>query len=919
MSRPCFFVFPFLAAILLVGCSDSLIDTDSQLQQRDTQTPMVGKLRHAHLAGQGSSMVAGKLAADSEVFVAYNEYEPDGVTRRVLDAYGVTRRVLEEYGVTRRVLDAYGVTRRVLEEYGITRRVLDSYGITRRVLESYGITGEELAGSGHNITDAFLQSFGLSLADLEAQGVTRRVLDEYGVTRRVLDDYGVSDAQWDKAIAAFERTVRLKVRIDGARPGVFLSLGTLPLATFMEEVADDTDIVFVEIDVTLSGPSVGTINKTNAGSELLPWGIEQMGAAGLETAGLEDVHVYLLDSGVRASGDLNLVERKDFTMLFLNRSQTTWDDSKIVEMPYFDPGSAGNPSDETGHGTHIAGTIGAMQNGSGVVGAAPGVAIHSLKVMTAEGQTDVTTVVSALDYVIAQKLEKPGVPMVANLSLGMDIQTRSYNVLDEAVRRATEYGVHVVVSAGNAAADAGTFSPAHVTEALTVGSYSPSGAFSPFSNFGASVDLLAPGDLIASTSGDAADEAANLAVLESGTSMAAGHVTGAIAMLLAQNPQAQPEFARNHLMATAATNVQGLPSGTANRAIRIGHSMLASASLPPFLQFAVAAAGNVDMKQGASIAASPERQLNGSVYAGATITSKGRAQGFGYYVKSENAWSSSFQPVYNPANLETTVEVDPLTIPQIDTAELMARAESAANFRMSTIEVTGDMTLGGEVVLGTEQAPHVWHISGDLESWSDVTVSGYGILLVDGNVWLKHSLTTAPRSEFAIFATGYARVESGINLSGHIVSNRYVNLSGNVTGSVTSGEYVAMSASADMIYSPITCVLTEALWPTGLCSSEGREAAPPVSDGSDDNPVATPDIVLETEASTTQRRHLVKLTWTGTRSGSVDVYRDGELEWTGSDSGGWDDSTWTKGSRTYVHKVCEAGTSICSGEVTTTY
>jgi subtilisin family serine protease len=145
--------------------------------------------------------------------------------------------------------------------------------------------------------------------------------------------------------------------------------------------------------------------------------------------------------------------------------------------------------------------------------------------------------------------------MVVNLSLGMDIESTVYNVLDEGVRRATAHGIHVVVSAGNAASDSRTFSPAHVSEALTVGAYGPTGNFSTFSNAGASVDLLAPGDLIASLSNDPADEAANFAVIESGTSMAAGHVTGAVALLLAANPNAQPQFVRQTLIGSSVPTV----------------------------------------------------------------------------------------------------------------------------------------------------------------------------------------------------------------------------------------------------------------------------------------------------------------------------------------------------------------------------
>lgn len=106
----------------------------------------------------------------------------------------------------------------------------------------------------------------------------------------------------------------------------------------------------------------------------------------------------MLDSGV-SNYDLNVVEKKDFTSLFENRHQLTWDDSQLIEQPFFDPGTSGNPEDGSGHGTFVAGTAGAMANGQGVVGMTPGVAIHSLKVLTDQGHTDITTVMAALDYI----------------------------------------------------------------------------------------------------------------------------------------------------------------------------------------------------------------------------------------------------------------------------------------------------------------------------------------------------------------------------------------------------------------------------------------------------------------------------------------------------------------------------------------
>lgn len=272
-----------VAAVLilgLTGCSESLLGTgESSTNAFDgnrVEAECQDKLRHPQLKKIADATgVAGKGAGADHVFIGFNEYEADGVSRRVLDSYGITRRVLEEYGVTRRVMDAYGITRRVLEEYGVSRRVMDAYGITRRVLESYGITAEVLDDWRPNLIDnSLLTQYGTSESELEGLGVTRRVLDDYGVTRRVLDDYGLTDTTYDEAVAAFERSLRLKVRIDGTVPGMFVSLGTLPLATFLEETSDDNDISFVEIDIPVSGPALAR-STTPANTELMSWGIER--------------------------------------------------------------------------------------------------------------------------------------------------------------------------------------------------------------------------------------------------------------------------------------------------------------------------------------------------------------------------------------------------------------------------------------------------------------------------------------------------------------------------------------------------------------------------------------------------------------------------------------------------------------------
>jgi Subtilase family/Clp amino terminal domain, pathogenicity island component len=571
-------ILPVLAAVLFLGCGDELLAPMDYDQRAATfsatslDSPESSKLRNAHLVPRAQSRgdVAGKEGSGkTNLFLALNTMEQDGVTRRILDEWGVTRRILDEYGVTRRVLDSFGLTLAVLEQNGVTRRVLESYEATVGALEAFGITRRILSEYSGSITNAFLAAYGVTEADLEAQGVTRRVLDEYGVSRRVLENYGLSPENLQKELDKFVSSIKLKVRIDKGVPGISIKVKDEDFLAFLNEILSDPDILFLEPDIELSGAPLIRDEKGRGNSQVVPWNIDRVGvqATDYDATGVE---VYLLDSGVFGT-DINLVERKDFTILFENRDQDLFDDDDFERLPYFDPGDSGNPADLSGHGTHLAGTLAAIDNQEGVLGVAAGARLHSLKVLTAEGRTDVTTVIAAIDYVIQAKLDEPNRPMVMNLSFGSDLETTAYGVVDEAVLRAIEAGIVVVVSAGNASDDAATYSPAHVTEALTVGSHGQSNRYSAFSNYGPLVDLFAPGEGIVSLSNDPADYGTEaMSVLNSGTSMAAPHVSGAAAQYLALHPSATVAEVHDALVSSARPDILDTPSGTTNRSLYLG-------------------------------------------------------------------------------------------------------------------------------------------------------------------------------------------------------------------------------------------------------------------------------------------------------------------------------------------------------------
>jgi subtilisin len=225
------------------------------------------------------------------------------------------------------------------------------------------------------------------------------------------------------------------------------------------------------------------------------------------------------------------------------------------------------PEDGHGHGTHVAGTIGALDNGTGVVGVAPGARVWPVKVLSDGGVGLTSWVVCGIDYVASRASEIE----VANMSLGgagEDDGNCGNTIGDaqhQAICRAVNAGVTVVVAAGNDHQDAADSSPASYDEVITVSALAdfngqPGGGgaptcrtdqddtFADFSNYGADVDLIAPGVCILSTS-----MLGGYATL-SGTSMASPHVAGGAALYTATNPGATPAQVKGALQAAGTLN-----------------------------------------------------------------------------------------------------------------------------------------------------------------------------------------------------------------------------------------------------------------------------------------------------------------------------------------------------------------------------
>ncbi len=315
-------------------------------------------------------------------------------------------------------------------------------------------------------------------------------------------------------------------------------------------IARDARVAFVEPDqiVTAFGVPTG-VDRIEADKKV---GATDDGSTSVST----DVDVAILDTGIDAAHpDLDV------------RGGVNCSNSN----PFWGSCSTGGFDDGNGHGTHVSGTVAARDNGSGVVGVAPGARLWAVKVLRNDGSGYMSGIVAGIDWVT----ENAGVIEVANMSLGCEC---SSSALDQALNNSTDAGVVYVVAAGNNGSNASTFSPANHPEVIAVSAMadfdgkpgalasptcrSDAGAddtFATFSNYGSVVDIAAPGVCITSTVPGGGYAA------YSGTSMASPHVAGAAALYVVENgtPRTASRWStvRSGLQSSAWSVTQGSSCG----------------------------------------------------------------------------------------------------------------------------------------------------------------------------------------------------------------------------------------------------------------------------------------------------------------------------------------------------------------------
>ncbi|MDP3988054.1 MAG: S8 family peptidase [Candidatus Levybacteria bacterium] len=231
-------------------------------------------------------------------------------------------------------------------------------------------------------------------------------------------------------------------------------------------------------------------------TELLPWGVDRVDAELVWPSGntANPIRVGIIDTGISNTHPDLLANVKGGVNTINPRK---------------------NWNDDNGHGSHVAGIVGAIDNNIGVIGVGPAIDLYAIKVLSASGSGYLSDVIEGIQWAIVKNMQ------VINMSLGTTSDVQSFH---DAVSAAKTAGIVVVAAAGNSGGS--VIFPAAYPETIAVSATDQNNVIASWSSRGPEVDLSAPGVSIYSTY-----KGTGYATL-SGTSMAAPHVAGSAALVL---------------------------------------------------------------------------------------------------------------------------------------------------------------------------------------------------------------------------------------------------------------------------------------------------------------------------------------------------------------------------------------------------
>ncbi len=384
-------------------------------------------------------------------------------------------------------------------------------------------------------------------------GSSDRIEDQYIVVleQEAVNNYQISQRSADKAEAIRGLSQNLSERYGGTVAFAYTNALTGFAINNLSEnealnLAKDSVVAFMQVAQKVYLHQITPIGSTQSP---VTWGLDRIDQTDLPLSNSysynvngSGVNAYVLDSGIR-------------------HSHSQFGGRALFGFTAFP--NTDDDGDCTGHGTHVAGTI-----GSSTYGVAKAVRLYSVRVFECSVFTSIANIIAGIDW-IANNAQMPA---VVNMSFGGGHNT----ALNQAVISLVNMGITVVNSAGNSAQDACQFSPGQVASVITVGASNIVDKRAGFSNWGNCLDVFAPGVNITSAwhTNDTAINSID------GTSMAAPHVTGAVALYLDEDPLASPAEVSSEVIAAASVGKLGaINAGSPNLLLNMNFSAIPT--LPP--------------------------------------------------------------------------------------------------------------------------------------------------------------------------------------------------------------------------------------------------------------------------------------------------------------------------------------------------